>query len=683
MVPPPAVPSRSNSPQLQQLSISPASPPHENQRCHHSETINTTTPTNTNTAFNHSASLSRSSSFRDKKKDNCNAVHSLPPGWEYAYDQNGTIYYFNETTGESRWDKPQHTTAEEQDISTDLAATPAASLQREETAFTQGLHPEELRKLELDKFQKEWIRHKGFIQMKMILDKEDYTNTSNNNNNNSNPSSFSNATTTHNNNASVNKLSSWKVYYAVLSNGFLLLYKEAHAKSKKSSRTHVPVGGFDLESCHIEPAGKQDTKRKHVFIISTPKHVKLFIQAANEKEFSIWLDAIMRELIARKEKQNDDTEIMRLLKSLTFDETSMKVNRKMSEEHQHHGDENSGNKKIGNWFKQNSSNSGGSNNGAYNNARMLEHKFNTYNRQPPSSNDDDEFGGFLHMEENGDIPKVVSLCVREVEKRGLKSVGIYRLSGPASTIQKYRNAFNKKEFVSFANEPDINAVTGLLKLYFRELRHPIMTYEYYDYFMEAAKIDEYEERMYQIKSVLHSLPKPNYMVLEYLMRHLNLVASFSEENKMEASNLALIFSVGLLRSPSEDLSSIMKSDLSSKIVEAIIQQVDWFFEEDKDSYEHAATEDNSSVVGASDNYERVREDILVDVNDTKGHVDSSLSVTSSYNHNTDYISSTTPTDNDIISTITSPTYTPTVFQDASAHSYPQQPAKRSSSLSRP
>jgi hypothetical protein len=30
------------------------------------------------------------------------------------------------------------------------------------------------------------------------------------------------------------KLSSWKVYYAVLSNGFLLLYKEGHAKSKVS-----------------------------------------------------------------------------------------------------------------------------------------------------------------------------------------------------------------------------------------------------------------------------------------------------------------------------------------------------------------------------------------------------------------------------------------------------------------
>jgi hypothetical protein len=86
--------------------------------------------------------------------------------------------------------------------------------------------------------------------------------------------------------------------------------------------------------------------------------------------------------------------------------------------------------------------------------------------------------------------------------------------------------------------------------------------------------------MYQIKSIIHSLPKPNYIVLEYLMRHLNLIASYSDINKMESSNLALIFSVGLLRSSQEDFSSIMMSDLQSKIVEAIIQQAEWFFEQD-------------------------------------------------------------------------------------------------------
>lgn len=40
--------------------------------------------------------------------------------------------------------------------------------------------------------------------------------------------------------------------------------------------------------------------------------------------------------------------------------------------------------------------------------------------------------------------------------------------------------------MSFKDEQDINTVTGLLKLYFRELRNPLMTHEYYDWFMEAA-----------------------------------------------------------------------------------------------------------------------------------------------------------------------------------------------------
>lgn len=64
---------------------------------------------------------------------------------------------------------------------------------------------------EFDKLKTDWIRHKGYIQMKMISEKEDG-----------------------------GKLSSWKVYYAVLSNGFLLLYKEGHVKSKVGSQCKPP-----------------------------------------------------------------------------------------------------------------------------------------------------------------------------------------------------------------------------------------------------------------------------------------------------------------------------------------------------------------------------------------------------------------------------------------------------------
>ncbi|KAI9272086.1 Rho GTPase activation protein [Helicostylum pulchrum] len=462
-----------------------------------------------------------------------NLVESpLPQGWEHAFDEAGTIYYFNETTGESRWDKPN----EEKDNEEEGNEEEEEEETQAEDTYIQGLNPNELKKLEFDQLKPDWIRHKGYVQMKMISEKEDG-----------------------------GKLSSWKVYYAVLSNGFLLLYKEGHVKSKKSSRSHIPVGSFDLESCKIDPAAKQDTRRKHVFIISTPKKVKLYIQTTSDKEFSSWLDAIMRELVARKEGNIQDKEILRLLKSLSFDESHMKVNRKITKDRS-----DDSKKSLGHWF---SSKPGKAN------IQKIEPRY-VYGQTQPSG-ENDIFGGFLRLEENGDIPHIISLCINEVEQRGLESVGIYRLSGPASAIQKYRAAFNNKESISFKDEHDINAVTGLLKLYFRELRNPLMTHEYYEWFMEAARMADYEERMYQIKSIIHSLPKANYMVLEYLMRHLNRVASYSSVNKMESSNLALIFSVGLLRSSQQDLSSIMQSDLQSKIIEAIIQQVDWFFEEDE------------------------------------------------------------------------------------------------------
>lgn len=190
------------------------------------------------------------------------------------------------------------------------------------------------------------------------------------------------------------------------------------------------MGSFDLESCQIEPAGKQDTRRKHVFIISTPKKVKLYIQTTSDKEFGAWLDAIMRELVARKEGKNEDKEILRLLKSLSFDESHMKVNRKITTTIDDK-------KSRGHWF------SSASKPGKNGDMRKIEPR-NVYGQSQPSG-ENDIFGGFLRLEENGEIPRIVSLCIHEVEERGLESVGIYRLSGPASAIQKYRAAFNNSK----------------------------------------------------------------------------------------------------------------------------------------------------------------------------------------------------------------------------------------------
>lgn len=51
--------------------------------------------------------------------------------------------------------------------------------------------------------------------------------------------------------------------------------------------------------------------------------------------------------------------------------------------------------------------------------------------------------------------------------------------------------YNIELHVSFKDEHDINVVTGLLKSYFRELRIPLMTYDYYEWFIEAASKCKY------------------------------------------------------------------------------------------------------------------------------------------------------------------------------------------------
>ncbi|KAI8064244.1 hypothetical protein BC940DRAFT_306513 [Gongronella butleri] len=506
----------------------------------------------------------------------------LLPGWAHAFDDQGTIYYFNEQSGESSWEAPtqpekdKETTAASQShpsltpkaISTANAThtpvTPADDLD-----FDFALDPQAMKKLSLDRLEKD-ARQQGFVQMKMVSHDS-------------------------------GKLSSWKVYYGVLVHGYFLLYKEAHVKNRKKMTTLPPVGSFDLGLCQIQPAGKQDTKRKHCFLVSLPppKKITLYVQPANENDYAAWTDAIMRDLIVRKEQQQQQqqnqplqeppSEIVQLLHALTLDDQRMKVNQKLAkptdpptsqqqQQHQHHHPPN---KKMPSWFNK-----------ANSKANHDTHAPSNLVRSPPPmqqhapGNDNDVFGGLLPT--NG-FPIVIQQCIDQVEARGLDVVGIYRLSGPASAIQKYRAAYNRREPVHLEQEHDVNVCTGLLKLYLRELKDPLLTFEYYDWFMEAARIDDYDERMYQIKSVIHALPKPNLAVLEALMRHLQRVADRCDVNKMETSNLALIFSVGLLRRPGHDMSGIIHADLQNKVVEAIIQQVDWFFELDDDDAAKGST----------------------------------------------------------------------------------------------
>ncbi|XP_008578452.1 PREDICTED: rho GTPase-activating protein 30 isoform X2 [Galeopterus variegatus] len=191
-----------------------------------------------------------------------------------------------------------------------------------------------------------------------------------------------------------------------------------------------------------------------------------------------------------------------------------------------------------------------------------------------------------HLQHSGqEVPQVLRSCAEFVEEYGVVD-GIYRLSGVSSNIQKLRQEFEAERKPDLRRDvylQDIHCVSSLCKAYFRELPDPLLTYRLYDKFAEAVAVQLEPQRLVKILEVLRDLPVLNYRTLEFLMRHLVHMASFSAQTNMHARNLAIVWAPNLLRSKDIEASgfngtaAFMEVRVQSIVVEFILTHVDQLF----------------------------------------------------------------------------------------------------------
>ncbi|XP_036412317.1 rho GTPase-activating protein 30 isoform X2 [Colossoma macropomum] len=186
---------------------------------------------------------------------------------------------------------------------------------------------------------------------------------------------------------------------------------------------------------------------------------------------------------------------------------------------------------------------------------------------------------------NQEIPQVLRSCSEFIEEYGIVD-GIYRLSGVSSNTQKLRSEFDNEGTPDLYKDvylQDIHCVSSLCKAYFRELPNPLLTYQLYDCFAEAVAVQLEDERLVKIKEVLEKLPSPHYKTLEYLMRHLVKMSTFSDQTNMHARNLAIVWAPNLLRSKDIEASgfngtaAFMEVRIQSIVVEFILTHVPQLF----------------------------------------------------------------------------------------------------------
>ncbi|XP_039887056.1 beta-chimaerin isoform X2 [Simochromis diagramma] len=182
---------------------------------------------------------------------------------------------------------------------------------------------------------------------------------------------------------------------------------------------------------------------------------------------------------------------------------------------------------------------------------------------------------------NATRPMVVDMCIREIELRGMKSEGLYRVSGFSEHIEDVRLAFDRdgeKADISASAYADINIIAGALKLYFRDLPIPVITFDLYSKFIQAAKLPNAESRLEAIHEGLLQLPPAHYETLRYLMAHLKRVTMFEKYNLMNAENLGIVFGPTLMQPPEQNALTTLNDMRQQKlVVQLIIEHEDVLF----------------------------------------------------------------------------------------------------------
>ncbi|KAM4543688.1 rho GTPase-activating protein 29 isoform 1-T1 [Fundulus diaphanus] len=205
------------------------------------------------------------------------------------------------------------------------------------------------------------------------------------------------------------------------------------------------------------------------------------------------------------------------------------------------------------------------------------------------------------------VPFIIRKCTSEIENRALNIKGIYRVNGAKSRVEKLCQAFeNGKDLVELS-ELYPHDISNVLKLYLRQLPEPLILFRYYNDFIGLAKesqsiiVEELEARrlspgavtaaevsvelnrvLFKIKDLLRQLPPAHYKTLQFLIEHLHRVTECSEENKMTASNLGIIFGPTLIKPRQADadvsLSSLVDYPYQALMVELLIRHYEMLFD---------------------------------------------------------------------------------------------------------
>jgi hypothetical protein len=145
------------------------------------------------------------------------------------------------------------------------------------------------------------------------------------------------------------------------------------------------------------------------------------------------------------------------------------------------------------------------------------------------------------------IPHLIHECIQYILRDGLTTEGIFRISASSAELERIVKQFNSNPALSFCSQViDVHSACCLLKQFLRELPTPVIPYCLQPVVQSldlSVAIDD-PAFLEFIKAEIICSPKLHpchFHLLENIVQLCAVVAAHATHNRMDASNLAVVF----------------------------------------------------------------------------------------------------------------------------------------------
>ncbi|XP_063681404.1 rho GTPase-activating protein 24-like isoform X3 [Bolinopsis microptera] len=184
------------------------------------------------------------------------------------------------------------------------------------------------------------------------------------------------------------------------------------------------------------------------------------------------------------------------------------------------------------------------------------------------------------------VPKIISQCIGYLDNSfRLKENGIFRLPGNEKTVKQLKMEFQEGMEPNLEAKGDTHTIGSLLKLYLRSLPDSVIPSSLYEDFVAIILTYELnqQEGLNELRYLINRIPCSAYNCIRRLCEFLFKVQTYSDSNRMDLNNLAIVFSPTILKNNSGNLDLEMRDiQKLKKVTEMMILNHETLFPADKE-----------------------------------------------------------------------------------------------------